>query len=425
MKSSSLRPSMLIHSSKTFYRIWFVAGALLASLCAQHALAHTDANEAIADTPGLKLGISAVVTSLSAPQRLPSQGLPGYLLQGDPGVDRRATQLEHAVVQAGYRLNDTFGAQLAWGAHGADPTHVEAAWLQARGTLSDTFWTLGAGRQRPSLGTVVTRAGHLDRFSLTPLAKQAITTGDWIEDGAELGLKRQWLGLDWTLDAGLWAGHSFPGSSTSDAFPSLHLGAQWGDAFGDWTLDGFAAQLDPTGRGSRIISSNGAHTHATPVCDASMNGVVCFDGRSRLTGISGQWVARTLPITVTGALLWRNEQGTLQSRNGFGQYDGLTRGDWLELVWRISPQWEVALRNERLNAQHTLVGGGASLVATEAGFGNYTPQRRTALTLGYSVNPWVDVRIEAGREHADTQSVTLVTARLILNWDRALTVKAP
>jgi hypothetical protein len=381
--------------------------------------AHQQAQEAIADQAGFKLGGSGVLRYLSASKPLASQGLPGYLLQGDPGVDLRGGQLEHAVLQLGYRSNHWLGAQLAVGAHGTDPLHIEVARLQATGQADSLAWLASLGRQQPSLGEVLTQAAHLDRFGLMPLAKQAMTQGDWTTDGIELGLKRQFWGANWTLDAGLWSGEHFPGSAATKAFAHLHLGAQWDGAWGNWAMDGFMAQLHPRSRASRIASINGAHTHAAPGCDANLNGVVCFDGQTRLSGLSAQWVAKSIPITVKAALLLRLDQGTLQSANGLGQYDARNQGQWFEAIWRMHPQWETALRAERVRAQHTIVGSGASLLATESGFGNYSPQQRTTAMLGYTVNPWVGIRLEAGREKTHTQSAYFVAARLVLNWSRS------
>jgi hypothetical protein len=402
-----MRRSMLIHSNK--------ASVVLCALALAVPWAWAHGDEAIPEIPGFKLGAAATTAWRRAPQRFPSQGLPGYLLQGDPGVDLRGTQLEHGVLQLGYRLNEVLGVQLAAGTHGLDPWHMEAASVQVKGTA----WTLELGRQRLWLGDVITPAGHLDRFGLVPLAKHALSSGDWVEDGAQLSLRRAMLGAHWTLDAGLWAGHRFPGTPATPIFPSLHLGAQWQGVGGEWAVDGVLAKLDPKERGSRVTSNTGTHSHVAPVCDASLTDVVCFEGHSRLMGFSAQWRGQRIPITLKTALLWRHEQGALQSANGVAQYGGKTRGQWLEALWQMHSQWVTALRLEHLRAQHDLVGAGATLLASEVGFGRYSPQRRTTAMLGYKLNPWVAMRLEAGRETTNFQAVNFLAARLILNWDHS------
>lgn len=410
---------MPIRSSKA----WALALLMGAASLAQ---AHTDEHEAIPDVPGARVSAALAATSLSASTRLPSQALPGYLMLGDAGVDHRGFALEHGSVSLGYRLTPTWGAELALGAHGSDPIHVEAVWLQAKGLYGGADWRFGAGRQSPSLGAVMGQAGHLDRFSLMPLAKQAVSNGDWIEDGLELGLKHPIGDADGSLDIGLWSGRLFPGAVPGAAAPSLHAGLTWdSDEAGDLSLDAFAAQLRPAGRGSRASSLSGGHSHSPPSCDASLTQVVCFDGRSRIAGLSVQWQAPSWPLTLTGAVMWRKERGTLQSRDGEGQYSARNRGDWMQASWRFGVPWELGLRHERLMAVQSLTGAGASLVANEAGLGSYAPLRRSAAMLGWNINSWSDLRLEAGRETAGPQAARFVALRLLLRWGQSLAFHSP
>ena len=122
--------------------------------------------------------------------------------------------------------------------------------------------------------------------------------------------------------------------------------------------------------------------------------------------------------------MWRDEEGLLQSRNGTGQYDASTRGQWLQATWRAAREWEVGLRHESLSARHQLVGPGATMVASEAGLSRYAPQRRTTVLLGYTISPWADLRVEGGREVAAANTSSFVALRMILQWERRL-IKDP
>lgn len=400
---------MPTHSSKAFAALLWLAAALPAR-------AHGDAASALPAGDGLRLGAAVALSSLHASEALPAQGLPGYLLQGDPGVDSRGGRLEHAVLQAGWRQR-AWSAELALGAHDSDPVHVETAWAQWRGALFGSEATLGAGRRGPALGALVGGAGHLDRFGPMPLARQAATGGDWIDDGVELGLQRPWAGIDWQLDLGLWAGRKFPGSRGAPPAPALHLGAALDTATaGDWALDVFAVHLEPAGRGSRPVSNNGGHTHQAPVCDASLRDVLCFDGRTRVAGLSGSWATSDGAWQLGGALLWRHDDGQLQSRDGLAQYRGHTRGGWWQLLWNGPAGWDAGVRQERLAASHALEGPGATLLAAAAGFGAYAPQQRWTGMLGYAAVPWATLRLEAGREAAAAVSSNFVALRLLLQW---------
>ena len=175
----------------TLAAVWLVAGL---------AQAHGDAVDVLPDTQGVRLGVATALVHVDADQTLPSARLAGYLLQGDPGVDRREDRMEHAVLDAAWRLNDHFGAGLGVGKHGSDAAHVEAAWLQGRWQSATDDWQLTLGRQNPALGPVMTDAGHLDRFALMPLAKQLALNGDWMDDGIQLGWQRATPSLQWSAD---------------------------------------------------------------------------------------------------------------------------------------------------------------------------------------------------------------------------------
>ena len=74
-----------------------LAAAALTAACAAPACAHLSVEDAIPGAEGVKLGASAALRALSAKDRLPSQGMPGYLLLGDPGEDARGGGLEHGL----------------------------------------------------------------------------------------------------------------------------------------------------------------------------------------------------------------------------------------------------------------------------------------------------------------------------------------
>ena len=392
--------------------VWLALAALGLSL-ANPAHAHGDMASALPDEPGLRMGLSAAVSYIDASQLLPSARLAGYLMQGDPGLDRRGAALEHVVVDVGWRLNKTLGANLAVGQHDSDPAHIEAAWLQGRWQFSRDDWLLTVGRQKPELGAVMTPAGHLDRFALVPLAKHMAVDGDWIDDGVQLGWRREGPEQRWSMDAGLWNGQVFPGARSGAVVPALHAGWQGGD----WAVDGFVARFDVRGRGAQINSSTGAHSHTAPVCDALLKQIVCFDGRSNLAGLSARWDSHQWPVSVSAAGWMRRDSGALYSANGSGQYSGNNTGGWVDAVWRFHPKAEWGVRTERLVAEHRLSGAGATLLATEAGFSAYQPARRTAWMLGYSPTNTVDLRLEAGRESVAGIDARFVVLRLVARLD--------
>lgn len=390
-------------------------GALLAGLlvCACPVFAHGEADDVLPAEPGVVFEAVAAVRYLSADAVLPSARLAGHLLQGDAGPALRGTQLEHATVGLAARLDDTWGAQLVLGKHGSDVAHVEAAWLQARRDTDDAVWLLSAGRQQPAMGAVLGGAGHLDRFGLVPLAARMAVNGQWIDDGLQLGWRRDVGTSTWHVDAGLWRGQVFPGAAHGGVVPSLHAG--W--THGPWAVDAVAARFELQGRGSAIGGTAG-HSHSAPVCDAALSQVACFSGRSQLAAASWRWrgldAQQPWPVTLTAAGWLRHETGVVESANGLADYRGSNRGGWLEALWHVRPRWELGWRGERLSASHRLNGAGASLLASETQLNTYAPSSRHTLMLGYSPTDWADIRLEAGRESVAGTRVSFAALRLVL-----------
>jgi hypothetical protein len=291
---------------------------------------------------------------------------------------------------------------------------------------------LTLGRQMPAEGALWTTAGHLDRFSLMPLAKQASTDGDWTDDGASL----QWqptvdtpMGmLKQRMQLGLWQGHAFAGSRDTAGVPSLHWGATLDRPTGTWRLDAFAARWQVDGRGARPKLAGGGHSHVAPRCDDSLGNVVCFSGRSVVSGWSLGWSHGALDLAVGG--LQRRERGQLLSRNGLVDDDSLQAGQ-LAQAWWTGPWLELGLRSERAMARHRLDGIGASAVAQDAGLlGNtgYAPISRHTLAAAWAVPAaWLNwaqggpvaapdarISLETGREQQGQQAVRFSTLRLVI-----------
>ncbi len=206
-----------------------------------------------------------------------------------------------------------FGAHLAVGWHAGEAAHLEAAWVQARWATDAALFTLGAGRAKVPMGTVLSSAGDFGRFSLVPLVKRGSLNDDWYDEGVVLTWRGAGDSMLRSVDVGAWRGSGFPGGGDLPLVPALHL--QLGH--GEVELDGFFAYLQPTGRGTYARdSTSSGHTHGVPNCEVSLKGLVCFDGRVNLLGGSLSWASHDWPVTLVAAALWRDEQGSLYSQNG-------------------------------------------------------------------------------------------------------------
>jgi hypothetical protein len=381
------------------------------------AQAHGEAADPLPAEPGLQVSAQAAVRALGARQSLGSTRMDGVLLRGDAGIDPEGLQLEHAALGAAWRLTPNWGAYLAGGAHGEDPVHVEAAWLQWRhDTAGGQAWLITAGRQSLSAGPVLGAEGAIGPYSLVPLSHRATFDHPGADDGVQLGWRGEAGSADVALDLGVWRGQRFPGSDHGGSKApglSLHGGVAWQA----WSADAVWLQLRPRARGANTSPALG-HSHGSPVCDAGFTDVICFGGRAQVLGGSLRWegakASSPWPLTLTFAGWWREDDGTLESSNGLADYRGRTRGGWFDAAWQWHPAWSLGLRLERLEVQHHLHGPGAGLLALEARLQHAKPGHRSTLQVVWQPRPWAMLSIEGGHEEVAGQRTPYATLRLVL-----------
>lgn len=384
-------------------------GGVLLALHAAVA-AHGVAETPIPDDAGWRVGAAAAVSALGADEPVPVPYLYGVLDTGQAAMNRQGLTLEHATIDGALRVNDWLGANLAVGWHVGEATHLEAAWLQGNWARGESAYTLGIGRTKVPMGRVLSNGGDYDRFTLVPLVKRASLNVDWLDEG----VVATWLpGREGALDVvelGVWRGTGFPGGGELPPVPSLHVGA----TVSGLQIDGFAAALQPKGRGTYAQNTgNPAHTHNVPDCSQSLAGLVCFDGDVQVYGASISWAPHDGPLTVTVAGLLRNEQGSLYSQSGDARYRAQTWGGWLDVAWALRGGWELAGRIEGVRAIQDLSGPGASLVAAEARLIPNLPASRAALALAYFPTPAWRLNVEAGADRNGSVTTGYVAARVV------------
>lgn len=382
---------------------------LIAAASSVHA--HELGEGALPEGPGLRIDVSAVAAYAHAAQPLPAPQLAGTLGLGDTPRDQRGWRLEHGTLGAGLRLSPELGAQLALGWHDSDPAHVEAAWLQAR-SRADSDLTLGLGRGRLPMGTVLVRAGHFDRYGAMPLVKRAAFNGDWIEDGINLAWRPHFHGsAAWlqAVDLGLWRARKFPGSDAAPWAPALHVGAAWSQVQADF----FLSRVQPRGRGAYVQRANSGHIHDAPQCEQSLREISCFDGTVDLLAASANWDTPWPGLALSAAAVWRRERGSLYSQNGDTQYRSQSTGGWLELLWQPSAQWDLGMRQEWLRTNNRLAGPGAALVARDASLLPNHPARRFTAMLGWRPGPAWLLALEAGHERIAGKGQAVAGVRLV------------
>lgn len=147
----------------------------------------------------------------------------------------------------------------------------------------------------------------------------------------------------------------------------------------------------------------------------SIVGLVCFDGNVQVYGASVVWDAHdeNLPLTITAALLGRNEKGSLYSQSGDASYRGRTWGGWVDVVWAIDERWELAARGEALRATQDLSGPGASFVAAEARLVPNQPAYRLATALAWRYDAAWRFNVELGADRNGDATTPYIAARVV------------
>lgn len=388
-------------------------GGMLSWMVFSSAFSHDVSQDPIPPSAGWRIGVAGSLAAVKASQDVwPTPRWPGVLGSGQLPSDRRGTHPEHTTLDAAARLNDAWGADVAWGRHGNDPIHVEAAKLSWRQDIGGDRLNMRLGRDRVPMGATLTRAGHFDRFALVPLAKSVILNEDWIDDGVNLNWQRGVMDGLQSVDVGLWGGRTFPGGTTGARVPALHAQS----SLGEWRLDGFGAWLEPQGRGTLATASRSGHTHTVPSClEGNLINVVCFDGTTRILGSSLAWTPHEQSLSLEAAALWQHESGALYTRLGDSRYSGNTVGGWVDVQWSFRPTWTLATRLERLAASHDLNGPGASGVAADAALTPNTLLQRQTTALLFDPTSQVQLSLEVGTEQGSLPVNRWIGLRVVVH----------
>lgn len=435
MRADPNRPSSLRSGHPSAYPA-AAALAVCLGLVGSNALAHGE--DRLPAGPGWRVEAAAALVAAEASSRWPAEDPRGVLVNGTAVPDRSGgLRLEHGLLAVGWRFapasvqgllpagvdHDGLALRAVVGWHDRDDAHVEAVGLLLPLALEASHLTLALGREAVPMGPVIDGAGHLDLYGQPTLAQRATVDGSRTDDG----LRLRWdtdagRGLR-TLQLGLWRARGFPGGPAGPAAPSVQLQAGWDD----WALDLFAAHLAPEARGAaaRTAGATG-HVHGSLDCRGSLQQRVCFDGRSRLAAASLAWQPAGRPWQAAAAVMWRDEQGVLYSRDADVDWRGRTHGGWLDLRWTPRPGWALGWRGERLVPRHALAGAGVAGIAAEAGLTDAAPTSRQTLALGWTLQPGWKLTLETGRQRTDAagalraQTTDHVALRLVvdaLRWE--------
>ncbi len=346
-----------------------------------------------------RVAASAAVLAPWACQDWPAPYWPGVLVTGgQPVAQDGRLVLEHATLDASFRLNTTWAFQATLGSHDREAAHWETARVAGR-------WSLGQGELRASLGrdtvragSVIDQAGHYDVLSQTPIAKLAATNGPWTDDGLRLGWHQRpdTDGLS-GVEIGVWRGQAFPGGAGGPPAVTLHAQGRWHHLEADL----LAGHFEPEGRGAAVRTASGSgHSHGSLDCRDSLQQMVCFQGRVDLLQGAVTWSTHDQRWQIRGALLAKRESGVLASTSAAADWQSTQLGGWADvrgpLPVRDGLRW--ALRLEGLRSDQSLAGSGATFLARAAGLENAVHPWRSTLGLIQALPMGWQLSGEIGRE---------------------------
>ena len=228
----------------------------------------------------------------------------------------------------------------------------------------------------------------------------------WHGDGVQVGQGQTSDPVHWRL--GAFRARTYPGAQDTV-----------------WSL-GSTVQLQPRWQVSAALLAvpqllrpslaAGAHTHSTAT-DQCGRALACVDGQGGVLWLASQWQDQTVQPhwRVNAHLMLRQEEGQVLSHNGRADYRGQVWGSLVELGYRLRPDWQLALRHERLAIDHELHGANVQLIAQDAGLldNTHSPQRLGA-KLSWQVRPGWTLHGSVLRDHSRAEAQWLST--LGLTW---------
>lgn len=388
--------------------------SLLSISLAGFTWAHDGEQSLIPAEPGWQLGGALGVAYSDA--EFPALPVSGVLGTGEMPHDGQGWRLEHGALNAGVRVNDWLGAHVGVGWHDHDEMHWESAWLQVEPHWQGQDLTIGIGRNNVPIGAVWQQAGHLDRFMLMPLVKQAFLGGDWIANGGQIS----WRGAIGHWESGIslsgWQQTEYPLGEEGETFPILQLETR----NDHWQISLFASRLTSTQRQSSALRTSAGHSHDSSSCAPIKNNVVCYAGDTDLLGGSLVWQSPWPALSLRAAGAWRQESGILRSTTSEAAYESRSWGGWFEPRWQFTPQWEIAARYEWLHGDNELRGFSATLLSQQALLSPNDGGERFSLMLGWRPHRSTLIALEAGQEQSNTRDNRYLAIRASWQWSNLL-----
>ncbi len=290
---------------------------------------------------------------------------------------------------------------------------IEQAWLNYGYDLDkDNMLSVRVGRQHVPLGRQNQEHSHNWMMAIEPLVMRASVGDGWRDDGLDVLWQHE---NGWYAGLGAYQGDSFPSSRAAGiGAVSSRLGWQQDNHYLEVSIAHFKVDGRITDQQTSL-----SHTHTQASCVQASANVVCFDGKSQVAVLAGQWAWPQYKTIINGEAWFKYEQGDLFSTTALVDYQGMVTGGWLTADYQWTRQLHSYLRWETLQGRHQLVGANAALLAAEAGIADSSDRPyRTGLGLVWTGDKGVRLSAEAHRENINRHVNDLFLLRYqVALWD--------
>jgi hypothetical protein len=269
---------------------------------------------------------------------------PGFPFAGEAGPGPRGLGIGESEISFAANIDDKFYGQFTASFDsdgGSVSTNIEEAYIET--TALPAGWSVRAGRFFANLGYLNSHHAHTDNFVDRPLAYQAFLGGQYGDDGIDV----HWLApTDLYLELGgeLLRGDAYPAAGAGNGGIGskvlyAHLGGDAGDN-ASW-LAGVSYLRSRSEGGDDGFVGDGDLVIADATWKWAPNGNTKDGG-----------------VTLRSEFMVDRREGRFVDPESLDSIDGrfVRRGGYLESVLRLSRQWDVGYRYDRLWSDRDLSG---------------------------------------------------------------------
>lgn len=307
----------------------------------------------------------------------------GFALSPEVELAPEGLGLAESELVMSANVDDLFAGRLILALTPEGGAAVEEAFVE---TISlPAGLSLRTGRFYSEIGYLNTQHPHAWNFADAPLVYRAMMGGsNYADDGVQM----RWLaptGMFFELGAEVLRGDSYPAASAARrGSGSSTVFATFGGDVGvsqSWQLG--LSQLHAEARGREDV-----------------NGAGPFNGTSRLNIVDLVWKwapegnAKVTNLVLQGEYFRRHEQGDYTA----GHYDAGQSGYYAQAVYQFMPRWRVGLRYDRLHSENA----GAALAGTVLDAQGHSPARRSAM-VDFSNSEYSRLRLQYNLDDSGPQ----------------------